>query len=166
MALGSPVGSPVGSPMSMGPSAQFLPQYLLGESDMNQSLLQSHSGPSAARQLAMSPTSPGSGRHVMSPPSMGGLGPALSSVDSRMNRYALSFAFVDKWPFAKVGRIINFLLCFTVCSRAAGASGLLGQSEKGSGPPTTGLFDTLRPSSEQSQFLSPTKPIDNSMYQS
>ncbi|XP_034239623.1 nucleoporin NUP35 [Thrips palmi] len=135
MALGSPVGSPV----SMGGMPQYLPQYLLGESDfnqsLNQSLTQSHPGPSNARQLAMSPTSPGSGRHVTFSP------PSMGGLGP-----ALSSAD---------SRI----------NRAPAASGLLGQSEKGSGPPTTGLFDTLRPSSEQSPFLSPTKPADGSMFQ-
>ncbi|KAK3911864.1 Nucleoporin NUP35 [Frankliniella fusca] len=132
------LGSPVGSPANMSSTQQFLPQFLLGESDfnqsLNQSLTQSHPGPSTARQLVMSPTSPG--RHVtFSPPTLGGFGPALSSADSRLNR-------------------------------APAPSGILGQSEKGSGPPTTGLFDTLNPSTEQLQYLSPTKPNDNSMYQS
>ncbi|KAJ1531548.1 hypothetical protein ONE63_000221 [Megalurothrips usitatus] len=140
MALGSPVGSPV----NMSSAAQFLPQYLLGESDfhqslnqsLNHSLTQSHPGSSASRQLVMSPTSPSAGRHVtFSPSSVGGLGAVLTSADSRINR-------------------------------SAAPAGLLGQSEKGSGPPITGLFDTLGSSSEQSQFLSPTKAVDNSLYQS
>lgn len=91
------LGSPVGSPSNMGSPAHFLPQYLLGESDFNQSLnnslTQSHHGSSTARQLVMSPTSPGPGgagsRHVsFSSASFNSLGPALSSADSRMNRYA------------------------------------------------------------------------------
>lgn len=135
------LGSPVGSPSNMGGStAQFLPQYLLGDSDFNQSLnhslTQSHPGSGSARQLVMTPTSPSGGRHVsFTSPSFNTIGSALSSADSRMNR-------------------------------GPAAPGLLGQSEKGSGPPTTGLFDTLHPSTEQSQFLSPNKPIDTSLFQS
>lgn len=86
MALGSPVGSPVNS----GAIAQFLPQYLLGESDfnqsLNQSLSQSHPGSSSTRQFVISSSSPG--RHVtFSPTPVGAVGSALSSADSRMNRF-------------------------------------------------------------------------------
>lgn len=131
------LGSPVGSPVNMSSAAQFLPQYLLGENDFsNQSLNQSltQSHPGPNSARQLAMSATSPGRHVTFSPA----------------------------SIGGIGPVLGS--ADSRMNRAPAASGLLGQSEKGSGPPTTGLFDTIRPSAEQSQLMSPSKPTDTSFF--